>query len=127
MRRSPRAPATCLPRGALAHCRTFISGSTGPDRRAIQLGKRLDARSLRGRRWLPPRNLGPHGLDMFLHLTGEETQVTGAQLSRRAHERAVEDYASVMLRSAATEPFEGWPRIKSGSVSQLVTSPCKRF
>jgi predicted dehydrogenase len=33
------------------------------------------------------RNLGPHGLDMFLYLTGEETQVTGAQLSRRAHER----------------------------------------
>ena len=44
------------------------------------------------------RNLGPHGLDMFLHLTGEEAQVTGAQLSRRAHEHAVEDYASVMLR-----------------------------
>ena len=45
------------------------------------------------------RNLGSHGLDMFLHLTGETAQVTGAQLSRRAHERAVEDYASVMLRS----------------------------
>ena len=27
------------------------------------------------------RNLGPHGLDMFLHLTGEPAQVTGA--SRR--------------------------------------------
>jgi predicted dehydrogenase len=26
------------------------------------------------------RNLGPHGLDMFLHLTGEEAQVTSAQL-----------------------------------------------
>jgi predicted dehydrogenase len=47
------------------------------------------------------RNLGSHGLDMFLHLTGEEAQVTGAQLSRRAHERPVEDYASVMLRSAS--------------------------
>ena len=47
------------------------------------------------------RNLGPHGLDMFLHLTGEDAQVTGAQLSRRAHECPVEDYASVMLRSAA--------------------------
>jgi predicted dehydrogenase len=32
------------------------------------------------------RNLGPHGLDMFLHLTSEEAQVIGAQLSRRAHE-----------------------------------------
>jgi predicted dehydrogenase len=45
------------------------------------------------------RNLGPHGLDMFLHLTGEEAQVTGAQLSRRAHDCPIEDYASVMLRS----------------------------
>src|SRR5437016_9767555 len=47
------------------------------------------------------RNLGPHGLDMFLHLTGEEAEVTGAQLSRRTHEHPVEDYASVMLRSAS--------------------------
>jgi predicted dehydrogenase len=47
------------------------------------------------------RNLGPHGLDMFLHLTGEEAQVTGAQLSWRAHEQPVEDYASVMLCSAS--------------------------
>jgi predicted dehydrogenase len=47
------------------------------------------------------RNLGSHGLDMFLHLTGEEAQVTGAQLSRRAHDTPVEDYASVMLRSAS--------------------------
>ena len=47
------------------------------------------------------RNLGSHGLDMFLHLTGEPAQVTGAQLSRRAHEHAVEDYASVMLRSTS--------------------------
>lgn len=47
------------------------------------------------------RNLGPHGLDMFLYLTGESATVTGAQLSRRAHDCAVEDYASVMLRSAS--------------------------
>jgi predicted dehydrogenase len=47
------------------------------------------------------RNLGPHGLDMFLHLTGEDAEVTGAQLSWRAHERLVEDYASVMLCSAS--------------------------
>jgi len=45
------------------------------------------------------RNLGPHGLDMFLYLTGEEAQVTGAQFSTRAHGNAVEDYASVLLRS----------------------------
>jgi len=61
------------------------------------------------------RNLGCHGLDMFLHLTGERAQVTGAQVSRRAHERAVEDYASVMLRSASgilgtVEVGNGFPR-----------------
>src|SRR5262245_22406038 len=61
------------------------------------------------------RNLGPHGLDMFLHLTGEEAQVTGAQLSWRAHKRPVEDYASVMLRSASgilgtVEVGNGFPR-----------------
>jgi predicted dehydrogenase len=61
------------------------------------------------------RNLGPHGLDMFLHLTGEEGQVTGAQLSRRAHGQPVEDYASVLLRSASgilgtVEVGNGFPR-----------------
>ncbi len=61
------------------------------------------------------RNLGSHGFDMFLHLTGEEARVTGAQLSRRAHERAVEDYASVVLRSASgvlgtVEVGNGFPR-----------------
>jgi predicted dehydrogenase len=61
------------------------------------------------------RNLGPHGLDMFLHLTGEDAQVTGAQLSWRTHERAVEDYASIMLRSASgilgtIEVGNGFPR-----------------
>jgi predicted dehydrogenase len=61
------------------------------------------------------RNLGSHGLDMFLYLTGEEAQVTGAQLSRRGHQTAVEDYASVMLRSASgvlgtVEVGNGFPR-----------------
>jgi predicted dehydrogenase len=61
------------------------------------------------------RNLGPHGLDMFLHLTGERAEVTGAQLSRRAHQHSVEDYASVMLRSASgilgtVEVGNGFPR-----------------
>jgi predicted dehydrogenase len=61
------------------------------------------------------RNLGPHGFDMFLYLTGEDAQVTGAQLSARAHTRAVEDYASVMLRSASgilgtVEVGNGFPR-----------------
>ena len=61
------------------------------------------------------RNLGSHGLDMFLYLTGEDAQVIGAQLSRRAHDRAVEDYASVMLRSESgilgtVEVGNGFPR-----------------
>ncbi len=61
------------------------------------------------------RNLGCHGLDMFLHLTQEPAEVTGAQLSRRAHELPVEDYASVMLRSASgilgtVEVGNGFPR-----------------
>lgn len=45
------------------------------------------------------RNLGAHGLDLFLHLTGEPAKVTGAQLSARVHGQRVEDYASVLLRS----------------------------
>jgi predicted dehydrogenase len=52
---------------------------------------------------------------MFLHLTGEEAQVTCAQVSRRARERPVEDYASVMPRSASgilgtVEVGNGFPR-----------------
>jgi predicted dehydrogenase len=45
------------------------------------------------------RNLGAHGLDLFLYLTGEPARVTGAQLSARVHGQRVEDYASVLLRS----------------------------
>jgi predicted dehydrogenase len=61
------------------------------------------------------RNLGSHGLDMFLHLTGEEARVTGAQISRRAHKFAVEDYATVTLRSQSgvlgtVEVGNGFPR-----------------
>jgi predicted dehydrogenase len=47
------------------------------------------------------RNLGPHGLDLFLFLTGEDARVTGAQLSWQALGQPVEDYASVLLRSAS--------------------------
>ena len=46
------------------------------------------------------RNLGSHGLDLVLYLTGEEARVTGAQLSHRALDQPVEDYASVLVRSA---------------------------
>jgi predicted dehydrogenase len=62
------------------------------------------------------RNLGPHGLDIFLHLTGEDARVTGAQISHRAHGQAVEDYASVLLRSTSgilgtIEVGNGFPRV----------------
>jgi len=61
------------------------------------------------------RNLGPHGLDLFLYLTGEDAQVTGAQLSRRALGERVEDYASVLVRSTGgilgtIEIGNGFPR-----------------
>jgi predicted dehydrogenase len=46
------------------------------------------------------RNLGAHVLDLFLLLTGEDARVTGAQLSARALGQRVEDYASVLLRTA---------------------------
>ena len=47
------------------------------------------------------RNLGSHGLDLFLHLTGEDAEVTGAQISARARSERVDDYASVLLRSTS--------------------------
>ncbi len=45
-------------------------------------------------------NIGTHGLDLFLHLFGTDTQVSGAQTSSRALGQRVEDYASVLLRAA---------------------------
>lgn len=47
------------------------------------------------------RNLGAHGLDTFVHLTGEgeDVEVTGAQLSWSTLDKTVEDYASVLVRS----------------------------
>ncbi len=47
------------------------------------------------------RNIGLHGIDLFLHLAGEEVEVAGAQLSSRALGEAVEDYAAVLLRTRA--------------------------
>ena len=47
------------------------------------------------------RNIGLHGIDLFLHLTGEDVEVAGAQLSSRALGEAVEDYAAVLLRTGA--------------------------
>jgi predicted dehydrogenase len=45
------------------------------------------------------RNIGLHGIDLFLHLTGEDVQVVGAQLSSRALGKAVEDYAAAIVRT----------------------------
>jgi len=45
------------------------------------------------------RNVGLHGIDAFLYLTGEDAQVTGAQMSSRALGKRVEDYATVLLRT----------------------------
>jgi predicted dehydrogenase len=47
------------------------------------------------------RNVGLHGIDAFLFLTGEDAQVTGAQTSSRALDKRVEDYAAVLLRTAS--------------------------
>ena len=45
------------------------------------------------------RNIGLHGIDLFLHLTGEDAEVAGAQLSSSALGQPVEDYAAVLLRA----------------------------
>jgi predicted dehydrogenase len=46
------------------------------------------------------RNIGLHGIDAFLHLVGDDAQVTGVQLSDRVHGARVEDYATLLLRTA---------------------------
>jgi predicted dehydrogenase len=45
------------------------------------------------------RNIGLHGIDAFLYLTGEDAEVGGVQLSSRALGKAVEDYATLLLRA----------------------------
>ena len=47
------------------------------------------------------RNVGLHGIDAFLFLTGEDVEVTGVQTSSRAHGARVEDYATLLLRTAS--------------------------
>lgn len=63
------------------------------------------------------RNLGAHGLDAFVNLTGEgeEIEVTGCQLSWSTLGKPVEDYASVLVRSkggvlGTIEVGNGFPR-----------------
>lgn len=47
------------------------------------------------------RNIGLHGIDAFLHLIGGDAEVTGAQMSFKAHGARVEDYATLLLRTRA--------------------------
>ena len=63
------------------------------------------------------RNLGNHGMDAFVYLTGEgeEIEVTGAQLSWSGKGLEVEDYASVLIKSpkgvlGTVELGNGFPR-----------------
>jgi len=70
------------------------------------------------------RNLGPHGFDLFLFLTGEDARVTGAQISSQALGQAVEDYASVLLRSRSgvlgtIEVGNTFPRLGTDGESKI--------
>jgi predicted dehydrogenase len=99
--------------GPLSHIYVRINRPTPPRYAAWDCPWMLDPAQAGGGSL---RNLGPHGLDMFLHLTGEDAEVTGAQFSRRAHGTPVEDYASVLLRSAGgvlgtVEVGNGFPRV----------------
>ena len=73
----------------------------------------MDARPRRGRRRLPPKPRLPR----LRHVPAPDRRagVTGAQISRRGQGCAVEDYASVMLRSdsgvlGTVEVGNGFPR-----------------
>jgi predicted dehydrogenase len=44
-------------------------------------------------------NLGIHGFDLFRYITGEEPQVVSAVTSHAVHQREIEDYAHVTLRT----------------------------
>ncbi len=64
------------------------------------------------------RNIGSHGLDAFVYLTGEgeDIEVTAAQLSWSTRGQPVEDYAAVLLRSKKgvvgnIETGNGFPRL----------------
>ena len=45
------------------------------------------------------RNVGLHGIDAFLYITGEDAEATGAQMSSRVHGAPVEDHATLLLRT----------------------------
>jgi predicted dehydrogenase len=84
--------------GPLSHFYFRLNRPTSARYPAWDAGWMLDA-SIAGGGCL--RNLGNHGLDLFLFLTGEEADVTGAQLSAKALGQPVEDYASVLVRSTS--------------------------
>ena len=99
--------------GPLSHIYIRINRPTPPRYRAWDSAWVLDPAESGGGCL---RNLGSHGLDMFLYLAGEEARVTGAQISSRAHGERVEDYASVLLRSTSgvlgtVEVGNGFPRV----------------
>ena len=82
--------------GPLSHIYVRINRPTPPRYPAWDCAWMLDPKEAGGGAL---RNLGPHGIDMFLHLTGEAAKVTGAQVSMRGQGYAIEDYASVLLQS----------------------------
>jgi predicted dehydrogenase len=84
--------------GDLAHLHVRIVN--GPPQRyaAWGAGWMLDPATAGGGALL---NLGIHGADYFLHLTGEPVEVTGAVIGRRAHRLPIEDFGAMTLRSAS--------------------------
>lgn len=72
------------------------------------------------------RNLGMHGLDILMMLVDEPWQVTGAQLGSNALRQPVEDFATVMLRSASgvlatLEVGNAYPRRTAEGANALPT------
>jgi predicted dehydrogenase len=84
--------------GPLSHIYFRLNRPTSARYRGWDAGWMLDPAAAAGG---VLRNLGTHGLDLFLHLTGEAAEVTGAQISARARGERVEDYASVLVRSVS--------------------------
>lgn len=84
--------------GDLAHMHVRIVN--GPPQRYAAWGSgwMLDPATAGGGALL---NLGIHGADYFLHLTGEPVEVTGAVIGRRAHRLPIEDFGAMTLRSAS--------------------------
>ena len=83
--------------GPLSHCYFRLNRPTSARYPAWDAGWMLDPAQAGGGCL---RNLGTHCLDLFLHLTGEPARITGAQVSARGLGQQVEDYASVLVRSA---------------------------